>query len=190
MLKDLVIRNRCYRRFDESKKVDLELLKQLVELCRFCPSAKNLQPLKFVLINTPELCNLVFTNLAWAGYLEDWDGPAKGERPTAYILILEDKRLSTESEWDQGIVAQTIRLGAAENGLGSCIIAAVQRETLHNSLNLPDFLNIALVIAIGVPVEQVVIDDTDDSGSIIYWRDTNRVHHVPKRKLDDLIWNV
>lgn len=188
MLRDLVIRNRSYRRFDQSKKIDLELLEELVELCRFCPSGRNLQPLKFALINTPEQCNQIFPNLAWAGYLKDWNGPVDGERPSAYIIILEDQRLSSSSQWDQGIMAQTILLGAVEKGLGGCIIASVKKEQLHNLLNLPDFIKVALVVALGVPVEKVVIDDMDESGSVIYWRDSNQVHHVPKRKLKELIW--
>lgn len=188
MLRDLVIRNRSYRRFDQSKKIDLELLEELVELCRFCPSGRNLQPLKFVLINTPERCNQIFPNLAWAGYLKDWNGPVDGERPSAYIVMLEDQRISSSSQWDQGIMAQTILLGAVEKGLGGCIIASVNKEQLHNLLNLPDFFKIALVIALGVPVEKVVIDDMAESGSVVYWRDSNQVHHVPKRKFKELIW--
>jgi len=51
-----------------------------------------------------------------------------------------------------------------------------------------DFFKIALVIALGVPVEKVVIDDMAESGSVVYWRDSNQVHHVPKRKFKELIW--
>lgn len=188
MLRDLVVQNRSYRRFDQSHNIDLGLLEQLVELCRFCPSGRNLQPLKFMIINTPEWCNNLFPNLAWAGYLKDWDGPVEGERPSAYIVVLEDQRLSTASQWDQGIVAQTILLGAVEKGLGGCIIASVKKENLHKLLNLPEYLKVVLVIALGKPVEKVVIDDIDDSGSVIYWRDSEQVHHVPKRKLSELIW--
>lgn len=188
MLKELVIQNRSYRRFDQAQKIDLRLLEQLVELCRFCPSGRNLQPLKFVIINTPEQCSKVFPNLAWAGYLKDWEGPAEGERPSAYIVVIEDQRLSKASQWDQGIMAQTILLGAVEHGLGGCIIASVKKENLQRLLNLPDYLKVALVIALGKPIEKVVIDDIDDMGSVIYWRDSEQVHHVPKRKLSELIW--
>jgi len=77
-------------------------------------------------------------------------------------------------------MAQTILLGAVEQGLGGCIIASVKKENLQELLNLPVYLKVALVIVLGKPIEKVVIDDIDDTGSVIYWRDSEQVHHVPK----------
>jgi len=190
MLRELLIRNRSYRRFQQNKLIDIDILKELVEHTRFCPSGRNLQPLKYILVNTPDLCSKVFPNLAWAGYLNDWDGPSVGEQPSAYIVMLEDQRLTKSSPWDQGIAAQTIMLGAVELNLGGCMIASVKKDNLSAVLKLPDYLEIVLVLALGYPIERVVIDDIDLSGDIKYWRDKEQVHHVPKRKLDDLIWAV
>ncbi|MDI3526570.1 MAG: hypothetical protein PWR03_753 [Tenuifilum sp.] len=190
MLRELLIRNRSYRRFQQNKLIDIDILKELVEHTRFCPSGRNLQPLKYILVNTPDLCSKVFPNLAWAGYLNDWDGPSVGEQPSAYIVMLEDQRLTKSSQWDQGIAAQTIMLGAVEHNLGGCMIASVKKDSLSAVLKLPDYLEIVLVLAIGYPIEKVVVDDIDLSGDIKYWRDNEQVHHVPKRKLDDLIWAV
>lgn len=188
MLRDLVVRNRSYRRFDQKQLVDANILEQLVELTRFCPSGRNLQPLKYALANTPEMCRQIFPALAWAGYLKDWDGPAEGEQPTAYIVMLEDQNISSSAQWDQGIAAQTILLGAVEKGLGGCIIASVNKKMLEQQLRLPTHLKVVLVIAIGYPVEKVVIDDLQAGESVEYWRDSEQVHHVPKRPLSELIW--
>jgi len=46
---------------------------------------------------------------------------------------------------------------------------------------------VKLVVALGKPVEEARIDDMNDGGDVRYWRDENQVHHVPKRKLDDII---
>lgn len=187
MLIDIVKRNRSYRRFYQDKPIDRKELIDLVGLARLCPTGRNLQPLKFFLSNDELLNKKIYPSLAWAGYLKDWDGPVEGERPSAYIVILEDRRISESTQWDQGIMAQTIMLGAAEKNLGGCIIASVRKEDLSRALNLPEHLKVVLVLALGYPKEEVVIEQMPENGSVVYWRDSQGVHHVPKRDLDEII---
>jgi nitroreductase len=187
MLKDLIRNNRSYRRFHEDAAIEIHTLRELVELARLTPSAGNRQPLKYVLSCTPSTNELVFKHLTWAVYLKDWPGPAQGERPSAYIIILGDKAITGTFGYDAGIAAQTILLGAVEKGLGGCIIGFVNRDKLSVALELPDSLEILLVLALGKPAEQIVIEPLGADGKIEYWRDGKGVHHVPKRALDDLI---
>lgn len=186
-LYDLVLHNRSYRRFEESYPVTKETLIELIKLSRFTPSAGNVQPLRYILSSDPERNRLIFPCLSWAAYLKDWEGPAPGERPSAYIVILVDEKIAKEASCDAGIVAQTILLGATEKGLGGCIIGTIQKEKLRRALTIPEHLQIRLVIALGKPVEKVVLEDVEPGGDIRYWRDKEGVHHVPKRKLEELI---
>ena len=185
MLNDLVLKNRSYRRFDGKTSVSDELLENLIELARICPSSRNQQALKFLAVNMPEHCAQVFPCLAWAGYLHDWSGPIAEERPTAYIIILGDTGIGSKFETDLGICSQTILLGAAEKGLGGCMIGTIKREPLRALFSIPEHLEILLVLAIGKPVEKVVIEPVRN-GDIRYWRDQDQVHHVPKRSFDDI----
>jgi nitroreductase len=179
--------NRSSRRFVQNKEISDKLLLKLVYLARVSASAANRQPLKFVLSNTEEKNQTVFQTLSWAGYLKDWDGPVEGEKPSAYIVILGDTELAKSFQYDAGIACQSILLGAVERGLGGCIIGSIKREALRESLSIPERYEILLVLALGKPAEQVVIDDLDPSGDIKYWRDENDIHHVPKRELGELI---
>src|SRR5664280_165146 len=187
MMKDLVLKNRSYRRFYEDFAVDEQTLRDLVDLARLSASAANKQPLRYILSCTPEKNDLIFPMLAWAAYLKDWNGPSAGEHPSAYIVVLADKEISTNFNWDAGICAQSILLGAAERGLGGCIIANVNKLSLRQALSIPDKYEIVFVLALGKPKEHVVIEPVPADGDIKYWRDAEETHHVPKRSLEDLI---
>ena len=186
MIKELVLKNRSYRRFYQDHKISINDLEELVDLARLSPSARNLQPLKYYLSVDEKTNERIFSTLAWAGYLKDWDGPEQGEKPAGYIVILGDTRLTKNYYCDHGIASQSMLLGAVEKGLGGCIFASVKREKLKELLNIEDHFEVLLVIAIGKPKEEVLIEDVVDD-NIKYYRDKNQVHHVPKRKLRDLI---
>lgn len=188
--KDLVHRNRSYRRFDAAVAIGEDVLVELVELARRTPSSANRQPLKYVLSCTEDANRRIFDCLAWAGYLPDWPGPEEAERPTAYIVVLTDSRISQSADTDVGIAAQTILLGAADRGLGGCMFGAVKRDRLSQTLGIPDELRVSLVIVLGKPVEEVVIVDAEPGDSIEYYRDESRKHYVPKRKTDELIFKI
>jgi nitroreductase len=187
MIAELIRSNRSVRRFYEEVAVPTATLHGLVDLARLSASAANLQPLKYLPANEPHLNAEIFSCLAWAGYLPDWPGPAPGERPAAYLVILGDKEITANFGCDHGIAAQSILLGAREKGLGGCMIGSIKREQLRSLLSLPEKYDILLVIALGRPKEEVVLEEVGPDGNIKYWRDAQEVHHVPKRKLADLI---
>ena len=187
MLKELVRGNRSYRRFYQEARVSWDELRELVELGRLSASGANLQPLKYVLSCESERNAAVFETLGWAAYLKDWAGPEEGERPAAYIVVLGDTTIRKSFGVDPGIAAQSILLGAREMGLGGCMLASIQRDALREALRIERHHEILLVLALGKPRETVVIDPVGADGDIKYWRDTDGVHHVPKRSLDEII---
>jgi len=186
-LRDLVLRNRSYRRFDEAYRIERETLLKLIGLARCTPSAANRQPLKYILSADQKTNERIFPCLTWAAYLKDWDGPAPGERPAAYIVILIDEGIARDWWCDDGIAAQTILLGAVEKGMGGCMIGSINKARLRQELDIPEHLKIRLVVALGKPAEQVKLEDLAPGGDIRYWRDEKDVHHVPKRMLAELI---
>ena len=189
MIADLVKANRSHRRFREEKPLSLETLREFVVSARLVASSQNLQPLKYILSSTPEKNSLIFPCLRWAGYLTEWPGPAEGERPVAYIVILGDKKITEHFGTDLGIAAQTMLLAAVEMGIRGCMIASIQREKLRAALGIPEQYQILLVIALGYPNETVVIEEMKGT-DVKYWRDDKSVHHVPKRTLSEIILDL
>ena len=189
MIKELITRNRSYRRFHQDFAIEIVTLRDLVELARLSASGGNAQPLKFILSCEAQKNALIFSHLAWARFIEGWGGPREGERPSAYIIILLDKEISQSAGCDHGIAAQSIMIGATERGLGGCMLGAVKRKELSTAMGLAPRYEILLVLAIGKPKETVVLEAVGADGSIKYWRDSQEVHHVPKRALADLVLN-
>ncbi len=189
MIKDIIKKNRSCRRFKKGVKITKKTLTELVELARLSASAANLQPLKFLLSYSSGKNNKIFPHTKWAGYLRDWDGPAKSERPSAYILILGDTEITKSFGCDHGIAAQNILLGAVEKGLAGCILGALKRKELHDSLGISSRYEILIAVALGKRAEKSVIE-TVRNGNIEYWRDKKDVMHIPKRPLEELILDL
>jgi nitroreductase len=186
-VKDLVYKNRSFRRFHEDSRIALSDLRELVDLGRMSACSANQQPLKYIISNDSRKNDLIFPHLRWAKKLKNWLGPKEGERPSAYIIILGDRTISDNFGQDHGIAAQSIMLGAAEKGFGGCMIANIDRRALRQALAVEERYEILLVLALGLPAETVVVDDLAPDGNTDYWRDENGVHHVPKRRLEDII---
>jgi len=187
MIKDLIIKNRTYRRFYQEVEISEGTLREMVDCARLSASGRNLQPIRYILSWEKEKNSKIYKYLAWAAYLTDWDGPPEGERPSGYIIFLGDKDLSQNFAVDQGIFAQSMLLCAVEKGLGGCIIASIKRDGLREELKIPEKYEILMVLAAGKPKEEVVIEPMPADGNYKYWRDEKNVHHVPKRALDELV---
>ena len=186
ILRELVLKNRSYRRFFQDERIALEKLTSWIDLGRLSASGMNIQPLKYKIIIDSTTCDAVFENLAWAGYLKDWNGPEPGERPSAYVIVLGDTTIRPAFGIDPGIAIQSILLAAVEAGYGGCIIGSVQREKLAETVAIPETLQILYVLALGKPKELVQLEEIKEF-SIQYYRDDQMIHHVPKRKLEDII---
>lgn len=191
ILSDLLKADRSYRRFDENYKIERETLRKLVGLTVYCASGRNLQPMKYFMVDDEETCSMIFPLLKWAGYLSDWDGPEIGERPTAYLVQCLDKDLTGNYLCDDGLQLQAITLGAVALGLGCCIIKSFNAIKLKEGLGLPSHLEPLNVVAIGKPAEKVVIEKMSETNpdDVKYYRTPDGIHHVPKRGLDELLIN-
>ena len=184
MLEELVRKSRSVRRFIEAEPIPEAVLRELVGLMPFIPSTRNRQALRFLISADRERNALIFPCLRFAAQL-DWDGPAEGERPTGYIVILGPR--SEDTERDEGAAAQTLMLAAAERGWAGCILGSVDRVRLDRELAIPEVWEAKLVLAFGKAGETVVTEPVGAGESLRYWRDEAGVHHVPKIRPEELI---
>jgi len=165
----------------------MQTLRELVDLARVAQSPWNQQAVKFLLCNRPEMNAQIFEHLFWAARMPEWNGPAEGERPSAYIIIVADKELAKVFNYDHVVAGTTLLLGAVERGLGGCLMGAFSKKKMTATLGLSERYEPLLVVALGTPNETIVLDPVGPDGNTAYWNDEQGVHHVPKRSLEDLI---
>lgn len=187
VLKNLLEADRSVRRFDQKREISAKGLERLVNLTRLCASGRNIQPLRYRVVYTPEECAKVFPALAWAGYYKDWDGPEEGERPSAYLVQCLDTELTSTCLCDDGLQLQTITLGATSLGLACCIIKSFNKGMLMDVLRLKERYMPLYVLALGYGVEKVKLVEMKSDGDYKYYRDSEGTQCVPKRNLSDLI---
>mgnify|MGYP000990055591 CR=1 FL=1 len=185
---ELICTKRTFRRFLQ-KPVDDKIVEEMLNAARLAASAANLQPLRYAVVKSPEMAEKIFPLTRWAGYLAPEDGyPKEGERPVLYVLVLCDSRAGQKwHEVDAGLALGNMTLSAWAHGVGSCIIASVDREKAAALLNLPPELSIYMAAAFGYPAHRSSCTDMERDGGVKYTLDENRDYVVPKRKLSDMV---
>ena len=181
----IITKRRSIRRFRQDP-ISFETLEKLVDAARVAPSASNIQPLEYIIVDDKELLPAVFATLKWARHIAPAGDPPEGEGPTAYIVILANKEVSDSGyERDVGASAENIALAALEEGIGSCLLGSIDRDKLRKILDVPSSLAIDLVIALGYSAECPVVEEMADS--MEYWKDESGILHVPKRRLGSIL---
>ena len=184
---ETIIKRRSIRRFKQ-RFISLSLLKKLVNAARLAPSAANLQPLEYIMINRKGLLDKVFSCLSWAAYIHPRGIPPEDKKPVAYIVVLINTKKSALSNYfgyDVGAAVENMILSAKTFGIGSCWIGSIERDRLRKILKIPKFCLIDSVVALGYPDESPKVEVF--KGSIKYWKDKKGRLHVPKRGLREII---
>ncbi len=182
----LVKEARSCRRFEEADRLGADAVHWLVDCARIAPCARNAQVLRFVVAESKQACEAIFPNTRWAGALK-WDGPVSSERPTAYIAILTPEKPGKLVHMDVGIAAQTMQLAAQSKGIGCCMHASFNPKECTEIFQVPEGMEIALILGLGIEKEHRVLAQMPEDGSFTYWRNEEGIHYVPKRSLSEVL---
>ena len=182
---DMIVSRRSVRQF-RPDRVPRLVLERIVEAGRLAPSAANLQPLEFILVDEEAVRLEVFPCLKWAAYIAPAGNPGPGREPTAYVVVLANTAVREKGyEYDVGAAMENMILAGLTEGVASCWLLSVDRERLREILMVPESHKIDSVLALGYPAEKPAAEEMKDSCR--YWKDADGAFHVPKRKLKDVI---
>lgn len=182
MIEEAIKKKRTIRLF-EDKEVPYEVLEKCVDAARLSSSARNTQPLEYIIIDDKEVLNELMPLINFGGFISEDKKAVKGKKPKALIVIIVKKGAEDYYQFDVGISAQNIALVAYENKIGSCMMGAIDRDKIQEKLDIPEDYFVGLVIAIGYAAEEPVVEE---SSNLEYYR-KDGVLHIPKRKLKDVL---
>lgn len=182
--KTLVQKTRTTRRFKKDIQIDTKELEEIINLVRVSPSPKNMQPLKYITITNKEFSNKISETCTWASHLENWT-QSEDERPSAYIIILNDTSIDGFPMIDCGTSLNSIMLGLKTKGYASAPLASIDKALIKKLFKLEKHLEPMIGIAIGV--EDEVINLVELKEDVNYYRNEKDEHCVPKRDLEDIL---
>jgi len=181
-----VLARRSIRSY-ERKSVDRELLLKMIGAARLAPSAVNLQPLEYIVVDDEPAVSLLFVHTRMGALLPQEKRPTAGKHPAAYIAVLVNTAIMKSGyEYDVGCAAQTILLAAVAFEIGACFIRNIDRDEIRRLLAVPAGYEIDSMIAVGYPAHAPVAEDTDGD-DVRYYLDESGIHRVPKRTMDKIV---
>ena len=182
---DLIVGRRTIRKFRQ-KEIPYSMIEKYINAARLAPSAANRQPLKYAAVVSKNAVGEVLKHVKWAAYLAPDYNPSEGENPTAFIAICADTDISAAGyETDVGAAAENIILAALEDGVGACIMGAVDRTRISEFLGLNENIKLVCMIALGYIGEspkEVSMENND----VKYYLDGSTLC-VPKRSMDEVL---
>lgn len=156
---ELLLQRRSVRKF-RPDHVPEELLQRVLENSRYAPTSRNSQPYYFKIIRDRALIEKIAAT-------RDWKSAPIAKAPLA-VAICSDPSISQRYVQDGCIAAYHFLLAAWHYGLGTCWIAAMDRDDVKEWLKIPNDHYIATITPLGFPEYPLP--------------------HAPKR--DDLDWFV
>ena len=162
-----LIANRFSVRSYLSKKVEKEVILEILEAARLAPSAVNFQPWHFIVISESE-------NLA--SFQEVYHRQWFKEAPVC-IAVCADHRQSWKrktdgkdfADVDVAIAVDHLILKATELGLGTCWVCNFDVEMAKKKLQLPEYIEPLVLVPLGYTTAEPPAKQRKALAEIIHW---------------------
>jgi nitroreductase len=138
-------------------------INRCIEGARLAPSACNSQPWKFLVVDEPGI-KADAAKAAFEGTLDFNHFALKA--PVLILVVSERQKIFAKfggivkgknfSLMDIGIAAEHLCLGAAEEGLGTCILGWFNEKKVKKILSIPKFKRVELIISLGFSADEEI----------------------------------
>jgi len=147
------IKNRCSLKLHLSKKpVEPEKLEQVLEAARLAPSARNLQPWRFVVVQGDEAIDELVS-----GAFPESNQVLKNGSLVILICAREEDDVISEGKpyylFDAGLTVENLLLAATDLGLLTHPILMFDESEVKRILEIPDDYRVVLATPLAYPAE-------------------------------------
>lgn len=140
-----VLKTRYSCRKFAARKVEDEILQTILEAGRICPTARNCQPQRVYVIQSPE----ALSKLASVT-------PCTFDAPTILLVCSDTKQACpSRGDWkdynqiDPTIAASCMMLEATNQGLGSCFVCMFDADEMAEAFDLPETIKPLCLLLLG-----------------------------------------
>lgn len=153
---DLAKRRRSVRGF-QNRLIEKEKLMEILEAGRVAPSAKNFQPLHFIVAQDKAVREQIGTT---------YRGAWLPEAPVIIVVCGDHSQSWRRADGkdhcniDAAIAIDHMTLAAANLGIGSCWVCAFNAMECHRLFRLPAHLEAIALLPLGYPAEEGVSQQT------------------------------
>jgi len=182
MLMDIIKKRKSVRKY-EDKSIEREKIIKCIQAARLAPSAENVQPWRFIVIDKPELKKR-FCNAALSGI---YRATRFIENAFAIVVILAKldiiaNRIGRHIQGtnyyliDIGIAGEHLVLQAQELGIGTCWIGWFNAKKARRVLDIPSKYRVVSLIAMGYPKEGGIKNKPDlPIDDILFFNDETKI---------------
>ena len=169
---EVMYNRRSIRCYQEDKMVEHEKIIMLLRAAMAAPSACNLQPWEFIVVNEKDRVNKLKESI-------DGSNGRYYNAPAAFIVCGNTSYLPWEGngELDCSAAIENILLAATVMGLGTVWIGAFDEESVRKNFAIPNHVAVNGIVLFGYPAEQKK-PRTQYTEEAIYWNtyDMQREH--------------
>ncbi len=169
---DIMYNRRSVRHYQEEKIVEPDKIIMLLKAAMAAPSACNLQPWEFIIVNEKDRVNTLKECI-------DNSNGRYYNAPAAFIVCGNTSYLPWEGkgEMDCSAAIENILLAATVMGIGTVWIGAFDEESIRRNFDIPGHVAVNSIVLFGYPAEEKV-PRTQYTEEAVYWNkyDVQREH--------------
>lgn len=151
---------RCIRDYRD-KKIEKEILKEIIDAARLAPTARNIQPWHFVVVTEKETLRKIAELTDYGKFIAD--------AVACIIVCCEDTKYYLE---DGCNASENILLAAKSFGIGSCWVAGDKKDYCKNVkklLEIPNGYKVISLLSLGYPISEVQPPDKKELDDVLHW---------------------